>query len=118
MATRNVVIVMGRRSLSRQGYCIRFERRGGGKWAATWAFAIQDSVARREGYERSTMNGSFIFDDAFPGCPYCRSHSFFSCNCGQLGCWDGSSRAIVCPSCGQAGEPSGDLASLDGGGDR
>jgi hypothetical protein len=118
MAIRNVVIVMGRCSRLRQGYGIRFERRQPNKWVATWAFAIKDHVAKREGYEKSTMAGSFVFDDAFPGCPHCSARSFFRCNCGQLGCWDGSARAIVCPSCGQSGELSGEVTSLDGGSDR
>jgi hypothetical protein len=118
VTTRNVVIVMGRCSRTRQGYGIRFEQRNAGQWTATWAFAIKDNVAKREGYEKSTMTGNFAFDDAFPGCPHCTSHTFFRCQCGKLGCWDGVSLTIVCPSCGQTGELVGELTTLEGGGDR
>jgi hypothetical protein len=118
MASRNIVIVMGRCSQSKQGFGIRFERRGGDEWAGTWAFAIKDAAAKREGYEKTQMNGRFSLDDAFPGCPHCSAHGFFCCGCGKLACWNGESRVVTCPWCGRSGELSGEITSLDGGGDR
>jgi hypothetical protein len=118
MTTRNIVIVMGRCSSSKRGFGIRFERKAADRWIATWSFGIKDSIAKKEGYEKTEMNGSFSFDDAFPGCPHCSAHGFFRCSCGRLACWNGESRVVTCPWCEQGGELSGEITSLDGGGDR
>jgi hypothetical protein len=118
MESRNIVIAMGRCSQSKQGFGIRFERRGGDEWAGTWAFAIKDAVAKKEGYEKTRMNGTFSFDAAFPGCPHCSSQSFFLCGCGRLACMKGEGHRVTCPWCGGSGEVSGVATSLDGGADR
>lgn len=118
MATRNIVIVMGRCSGSKQGYGIRFERKGLNQWAATWAFAIKEAAAKREGYEKTRMDGQFVLDDGFPGCSHCSARGFWLCSCGKLACWNGETRGVTCPWCGQSGELSGQITSLQGGGDR
>jgi hypothetical protein len=118
MGTRNIVIAMGRCSQSKQGFGIRFERREANQWQATWAFGMKETVAKKEGYEKTEMNGSFAVDEAFPGCPHCAAHSFFRCGCGKLACWNGESRTVTCPWCGRTGELSGEITSLDGGADR
>lgn len=118
MATRDIVIVMGRCSLSNQGFGIRFERRAANEWSATWSFGIKEYVAKKEGYEKAEITGTFVFDDAFPGCPHCSARSFFRCECGKLACWNGESPNFTCPWCGQSGELSGEVTSLDGGTDR
>ena len=115
---RNIVIVTGRCSPSKQTFGIRFERRSANEWGATWAFSIKESVAKKEGYETTKMDGQFIFEDSFPGCPYCSARSFFLCGCGKLACWTGESRRVTCPWCGQPGELSGQITALDGGTDR
>jgi TerY-like protein len=118
MTTRNIVVVMSRCSRSKQGYGIRFERKAANQWVATWSFAVKDSVAKREGYEKAEMSGSFTLGDGFPGCPHCSAHGFFHCGCGKLGCWNGESRTVTCPWCAQHGELGGEITSLDGGTDR
>lgn len=115
---RNIVIVFGRCSRSKQGFGVRFERRGENQWVATWSFAIKEAAARREGYETAHMTGRFGPADGFPGCPHCSAPSFFRCHCGKLACWNGESRSVTCPSCGQAVELTSDITSLDGGSDR
>ena len=48
----------------------------------------------------STIKGSFIFDEEYPGCPHCGAQSFFTCGkCGKITCWDGSDTA-TCALCG------------------
>ena len=75
---RNVVIVMGRCGVTQKGYGMRFERRGSANWVATWAFSIKESLAKKEGYENSSVEGSFSFDEEFPGCPYCSAKSWLN----------------------------------------
>ncbi len=115
---RNIVIVMGRCSQSKRPFGIRFERHGSDHWGATWAFAIKDAVAKKEGYEKTRMEGRFSFDDCFPGCPHCATHHFFVCACGRLSCMKAERGQVTCPWCGECGEVSGQATSMDGGGDR
>jgi len=118
MSTRNIVIVMGRCSRSKQGFGIRFQKREGNDWAATWAFAIKEATANREGYEKTRISGRFTLDTAFPGCPHCSAHGFCACICGRLACWNGESRKVTCPWCGRSVELTGEITTLDGGADR
>lgn len=115
---RNIVIVMGRCSRSKQGFGIRFERRGEDNWAATWAFPLAEGVGQREGYDQTEIGGRFSFDASFPGCPHCHSHNFFRCGCGRLACWTGEGHVSLCPWCGTRGQISGEADRLTAGGDR
>jgi hypothetical protein len=81
MSTSKVVIVMAKCSHSKQSYGIRFEQKLPHQWVADWAFAIKEAAAKREGYDRSEIMGSFSFDAAYPGCPHCESPGIFKCSC-------------------------------------
>ena len=118
MTTRNIVIVTARCSQTKGCCGIRFERRTRDQWMATWSFAIKEPVAQREGYETAHMVGRFGLEDSFPGCPHCAARTFFRCDCGKLGCWNGESRSVTCPWCGQKRELRGEVTSLTGGTDR
>jgi hypothetical protein len=118
MTARNIVIVMGRCMLSKQGFGVRFESRGSEQWTATWAFPIKEEAARREGYEKTRMAGKFTVEQTFPGCPHCTAQRFWVCQCGKLACWNGESRRVICPACAQAGELTRTINSIEGGGDR
>jgi hypothetical protein len=119
MTARNIVIVLGRCNRHGRGFGMRLERPGADQWVATWAFPIKDAAAKREGYERAEVSGSFCVGPSFPGCPHCSAASFFRCNgCGKLACWDGESRQITCPWCGHSGALGGEITSLDITGDR
>jgi hypothetical protein len=113
-----VVIVLSRCSQSRRPFGIRFEERAVGQWLADWAFSLKDDAARREGYDRSTLAGTFGFEADFPGCPSCRAKSCFKCGCGKVGCWDGQQPTVICPWCGTTGRLEGCIKSLSVGGDR
>lgn len=115
---RNIVIVMSRCSRSKGGFGIRLEHQSSNQWLATWAFAIKEGIAKKEGYDKSPISGSFALQATYPGCPHCQATGFFKCSCGRVACWNQESRTVTCPWCGQSGELSGELTSLDAGTDR
>ncbi len=114
MGTRNVVIVMGRCTVSRQGFGVRFERHGRNQWVATWAFGIREATAKREGYGQTRMDGHFVIGDGFPGCPYCSGRGFWLCTCGRIACWNREVRQVICPWCSQHNELAHEITSLQG----
>jgi hypothetical protein len=117
--SEKVVIVLARCSHFKQPFGIRFEQFSPGNWTANWAFAIQEKSARKEGYDRNTIRGSFGLDGAYPGCPHCHNRVLLKCGCGKLSCYDGSSPSFTCPWCGQSGKViEMDWDSLSAGGDR
>jgi hypothetical protein len=111
-------VVMARCSRSGQGFGIRFEEQGRGRWIANWAFATKETSGRRESYGRGEISGAFEFDAAYPGCPHCRAPSIFQCICGQVACWDAESHAVTCPWCGTAIELRNPIGSLSARADR
>lgn len=117
MPLSNVVIVLARCRRTGHSFGIRVEEKFPGQWKADWAFPIKENVARKEGYGRSEIRGSFSLDDAYPGCPHCTAKPFARCGCGKVACWDGESQTITCPWCGSRGTISGQIDRLTGGGD-
>lgn len=95
----NVVIIMARCRHSGQGFGIRFEEKSRSQWVGDWAFPVKEQVAKKEGYDRSEIRGTFSFDEAYPGCPHCGAKDLFKCHCSKVACWDGESRTVVCPWC-------------------
>ncbi len=115
----NVVIVLARCSRSRQPFGMRFEEKGRGSWVVDWAFALPEATARKEGYDRNTITGSFALDPKYPGCPGCGCKGWFLCgSCGKVACWNGEQRVVTCPWCSASGELSGTVSSLASGSDR
>lgn len=113
---RAVVVVTGRCSQDGGTFGIRFEGVRRKSWLATWAFPIRPGGAAREGYGQS-IAGSFEFAEKFPGCPQCGRTSFVKCRCGQLSCWDGTTRRVTCPSCGRRAGIGGAIDGLGAVGD-
>ena len=111
-------VVMARCSQTQQGFGIRFEEQGRGRWVADWAFATKETQARSASYDRGEITGAFEFDAAYPGCPHCRAPSIFQCVCGQVACWDGESHAVTCPWCGTTVELRDPIGSLSARSDR
>lgn len=65
-----------------------------------WAFKINRDVAKKEKYDKKTVNGNIEVDIDYPGCPYCGSQSFYFCgSCGKMVCYDGGSEVVTCPNC-------------------
>ena len=113
----NAVIVTGRCSRNSDGFGIRYQETSPNQWIATWAFTLNEKLAKREGYSEQ-IAGSFGFGEEYPGCPHCEAQGCVLCECGKLGCWDGASSAFTCPHCARTGEISGDMERLSAGGDR
>jgi hypothetical protein len=115
----DVIIVVARCAKSQQSYGIRIEEKQPGVWLADWAFTLSEASAQRQGYGQGKVSsGSFSTDDAYPGCPHCRSASFFQCSCGKVACWDGQQKHVTCPWCKRHATLSGTMRSVQSGGDR
>lgn len=100
----NVVVVPARCGHGNHLFCIRMEQVNPRQWMATWAFSMREDVAKREGYDARTLEGSFGFAPGYPGCPYCESGSMYVCGCAMVVCWNGQDRVVTCPSCRLTGE--------------
>ncbi|MGN8888068.1 hypothetical protein [Blautia sp. HCP28S3_G10] len=88
---------------SKKLYGVRFEKDGDG-WKYTWAFPIKEDVARREGYDTTTMVGMIHPDEEYPGCPYCGRRTFVVCgDCHKLSCNIVVGNTFTCDWCGMTG---------------
>jgi transcription elongation factor Elf1 len=113
VASRNITIVVARCSRNSGGFGIRFERSGETRWYATWAFALKETAAKREGYDRSEISGVIQLYPSYPGCPHCANSQIVRCgHCGKVSCWDGETRLVTCPWCGNRAEIAGAITSL------
>ena len=65
---------------------IRVEKREN-DWVRTWAFPIDEGKAKREGFDKNTVNGSLQATSGYPGCPYCGTFEFVQCGCGKISCY-------------------------------
>ena len=54
--------------LSRNTFGVRIQKMRDGDWYRTWAFKLNDKLAKREGYELQSISGSLIATEDFPGC--------------------------------------------------
>jgi hypothetical protein len=112
-----VVIVMVRCARNSEPYGVRFEQTGQRRWNATWAFAVGEQSASREGYDRGEIAGQFGFGPEYPGCPHCGNSGVMKCHCGNVSCYDGGNTA-KCGWCKKSARISGIIDSLGAGSDR
>lgn len=102
---RNEMVVMGCCGKSHKSYgiTVRQDKRN---CVFQWAFKINPTAAKREGFDKNKLKGHVIHDDAFPGCPYCGDTNWWQCgNCGCIVCMDENSQEtyVKCPRCGNEG---------------
>ena len=113
----NAQVVMAKCSKKRLSYGMRVEEKERKTWHVTWAFPISDKRARAEKYENTKIEGSFVLDNTYKGCPYCGMSGFFSCyKCGKISCWDGA-QTVTCAHCDTVSDIGGTISELDVGGD-
>ena len=88
-----------------------------GCYAFSWAFKIKKEQAKREGYDKTHVRGSVMFDDGFNGCPHCGAKNFYICNrCGKVVCYHGQ-EVGTCPNCGSSSTlQAAESVDLSGGG--
>lgn len=100
-------------------YGVRFQREGSG-WRYTWAFEIEESVGRREGYNETEIVGDINPTSEYPGCPHCGVRAFVVCGaCHKLNCNVHKGGVFSCEWCGNVGELSDyDGEGIASGGDR
>lgn len=72
-----VVVVMARCNKSKNNFGIRFEEKVRGQWFADWSFAIKETSAKKEGYDKGKISGNFVFENDYPGCSYCHARAIF-----------------------------------------
>lgn len=115
----NVVIVVAKCCHTHKAYGIRMEEFERGVWRGTWAFPLEESVARKENYDRNTIRGTINFAPEYPGCPYCNTMGIFQCNlCNQISCYDGKTKVVTCAHCNRRITINGIIQQLTAGGDR
>ncbi len=77
-------------------------------------FSVSTDASPQSQAGRLPVAGRFGISSKYRGCPRCGSDSYARCgNCGELGCWDSSSRFFTCGNCGVRGEVSGSIESLN-----
>ena len=82
-------VILAKCSKNNRTFGIRVEKREN-EWVRTWAFPIDEAKAKREGFDRTKINGSLRAVDRYPGCPYCENYSFVKCGCEKVSCYKGS----------------------------
>lgn len=106
------VVVLAKCGSNHKIYGMRTEKVGVDQWLFTWAFPIKESSAKREQYDKTTVNGSIGFSDEYPGCPYCGGRNITVCSCGHIGCTIIKNGIYTCEWCGSQGE-IGDYSGED-----
>jgi hypothetical protein len=53
-----------------------------------------------------SVDGTFLLDPEYGGCPTCGLESFFKCSCGNLMCFVGGAAHYRCAWCGETGTSS------------
>jgi len=84
----------------------------GGCWSLTSVAPAPDAATRTE--VRSPMMGQFGLAEQYGGCLGCGAGSYVRCGqCVQLGCWNPVQPWFRCAWCGQSGEVTGGIESLN-----
>ena len=118
MGKVEATVVLSKCSSHNRTFGMRIERRGG-DWISTWAFKIDDSKAKKEGFDKTKIKGSFAFDPEYPGCPYCGTYGFVQCGtCGKLSCMTAEATSVRCHWCNtlMTGFESSDSFEVSSGG--
>ena len=91
-------VILSKCSVQNQLFGIRVEKRND-DWVRTWTFKIDASKAKREGFDKTVITGSFYATPEYPGCPYCGNGNSFFCSCGKVSCCAPKIESITCHWC-------------------
>lgn len=116
--TLEAAIVLAKCTQAHKTYGMRAEKAASGGWLINWAFPIKDDVAKREGYDRTTIKGNIQISEEYPGCPYCNQTPVTLCICGHLNCTHTKDKVLKCEwggSEGLIGDSTGEaiIAGMD-----
>lgn len=93
-------VVLSKCSKQNRIFGIRIEKRGG-DWIRTWAFKIDETQAKKEGFDKTVITGSLNADPNYPGCPHCGADTFVRCGtCGKISCLQFGNTSAHCYWCG------------------
>lgn len=91
----------------------RIQKMSNGDWLRTWAFEIDMSRAKSEGYDSTGLTGSLGCTDEYPGCPGCGTFGFVQCGvCKKISCYNGET-SLICPWCNTKLEGMQEASSFD-----
>jgi len=114
----NVVIVKSRCCQNKESFAIRFEEKVQGQWYADWAFPVQETVSKKEGYDKNEIRGDIMLDSAYPDCPHCNNGSIILCSqCDKVSCHDSTSHLSLCAWCNISASVGGSIQGLKAGQD-
>lgn len=113
-----VGIIIAKCSKLKELFGIRTENIDNDNWVSNWAFKIKEDVVKREGYDKTKIEGSFLISPEYPGCPYCGNNNYVYCCCGKVSCHNSNDEIFTCPWCGNSGPLSGPVTEMDIGSDR
>ncbi|MCL1789227.1 MAG: hypothetical protein FWG33_02620 [Oscillospiraceae bacterium] len=98
-------VMLARCAEHKKLFGIRIERRNG-DWVRTWAFPIDETRAKHEGFDKTEISGSLDPTPEYPGCPYCKNIFLLQCTCGKMICCEPNSGdeskkfSVSCEWCG------------------
>lgn len=93
-------VIIAKCKISKESFGIRAQK-DHYDWTLTWSFPVSDRIAKREGYDVTTISGRIRFDEKYPGCPHCGEKGFAQCgHCQKVICCGESDKDITCPHCG------------------
>jgi predicted RNA-binding Zn-ribbon protein involved in translation (DUF1610 family) len=100
MPVKEANVVLAKCIKQNRPFGIRVEKRGD-DWIRTWAFKVDETKAKNEGFDKTQISGSFISDSEYPGCPHCGADTFVRCStCGKISCLKFGSPSAHCHWCG------------------
>lgn len=87
---------------TKKQFGISVDPRGSNTYAFCWSFKIKEGQAAREGFDKTHVRGSILFERGFNGCPHCGSKNFYICQrCGKVVCYH-DQEYVTCPNCGMS----------------
>ena len=69
--TNEALILLAKCAEQHRIYGISLEKVSNDHWRNIWTFPINETSAKREGYDKTSISGIIEFAEDFPGCPYC-----------------------------------------------
>lgn len=101
---KNAIVIIAACGKSKRKFAIRSEQISNA-WYFTWAFKINESRIKSEGFDKSKISGLLYVANEYPGCPHCGATGFVRCgSCGKISCFGENDKLFTCPFCGISGE--------------